>query len=190
MADEPGAFVSVATPANLGDTAPAPDSKPKEVLPADGDTPLPEGTEPAGDSPPEPRGTKRWQKRVDKLTHRLREMEAVLHEQAEAIAARTPVQEPAKPKAESFQTYEEYLEALVDYKAERRAAPEAQAPRQQAPRVELADDAEESLDNARERIKDYDAVVFDPNIVIAPAWVQALADSKVMGDVVYHLARH
>ena len=168
--------------------APVPAEVPEGEAPAPEAAAAPEGAEqPAGDTP-EPRGTRRWQKRVDKLTHRVREAEALVAQMSERMAQQNPTPDPAKPTSDKFATYEEYLEALTDYKLEKRSQPEPQAP--QGPRVELADDAEESIDSARERIKDFDAVVFNPNIVIRPMWVEALGDSPVMGDVMYHLAKN
>jgi hypothetical protein len=186
----------------LQDTSTSPEDVPEkapeqeqEQPPASPDA-SPEGEQPqaeadtaAGDDTPEPRGTRRWQKRVDKLTAKVRSLESGLAQATQALQARTPVQEPAEPRPDQFATYEDYLKALTSHEIEKRVGQRPEPAPAPMP-VDFTDEAEDSFEAAREEIPDFDDVVFNPTAIIRQEWVQALSDSPVSAKVLYHLAKN
>jgi hypothetical protein len=133
-----------------------------------------------------PKGLK---KRFSALTTEIRELRAELAAKpgkSETGVATLPkvdaVADPGKPVAANFDTYEEYVEALTDWKIEQRdvlkAAVDAKA--NQASVVKT------QVEAARARHDDYDQVVTD-QVEITPAMAEVLVGSDHGAEIAYFL---
>lgn len=134
-----------------------------------------------------PKGLK---KRFSELTGQIRELTAQLAAKPAAGevkpgTAPLPVvkaAEPGKPVAANYDTYEEYVEALTDWKLEQRdvlkAAVDAKASQQQVVKTQV--------EAARARHDDYDQVVND-QVPISPAMAEVLVASEHGAEVAYYL---
>lgn len=90
-----------------------------------------------------------------------------------------------KPEAAKFKTYDEYVEALTDYKLGERA-------RLDAERGRLADEGRrlaEKVAKAEEKYPDFREVAMNPELPITPAMYDALIDSPNGADIAYYLGK-
>lgn len=152
------------------------------------------------DEPKKPGGG--FQRKIDKLTRRSKELETALETERRWRAENEPrlVGKPAatdKPKVEDvgtkYKTYEDYIEALADWKADSKRA-EWQA--------KDAEDAERQASNAafnayQERVKeavakydDYNEVVTESDLQIPQGVELAIVRMKNGPEVAYHLGKH
>ena len=134
-----------------------------------------------------PKGLK---KRFSELTSEIRELRTQLAAKpaaAETGVATLPIEtakaaDPGKPVAANFDTYEQYVEALTDWKLEARdalrAAVDAKANQAQVVKTQV--------DAARARHDDYDQVVTD-QVPISPAMAEVLVASDHGAEVAYFL---
>lgn len=106
-------------------------------------------------------------------------------------APSTPAQ--SKPTASNFNSDEEYLEALTDWKVENKRQ-EWEAQEQQAAqnnqRVEKRARLEEEFAKGATRFEDFEDVVFDPTVPITHEVADLLADSDDPAALAYYLAKH
>jgi hypothetical protein len=136
-----------------------------------------------------PKGLK---KRFSKLTSEIRELKAALAQKDGAAAENTGVATPpkaaekspetGKPVAANYTTYEEYVEALTDWKLEQREALRKQVEAQQS----TAETVRTQVEAARAKYPDYDEVVND-QVPISPAMAEVLVASEHGADVAYWL---
>lgn len=134
-----------------------------------------------------PKGLK---KRFRDLTTEIRELRAQLATPAAAEpgAATLPKTETAKPDqagkpvAANFNTYEEYVEALTDWKLEQRDVLRQQADAQASQRATVIT----QVTAARARHEDYDQVVTD-QVPISPAMAEVMVASEHGAEVAYYL---
>lgn len=192
--------------------------KPSEAAPAKTDEPgeqakSAEGSDPANDTEQEltedktdgetpdeqadPSGKKKgrgYQRKIDKLTRKNRELEEQL---AKATEGQPPVEKTAKPadaasgdpagkpKVDDFDTFEEFTEALVDWK-------KAESDRESAEAEDAKTQAKEwqgKLTDAKSRHKDFDEVLTETgDIEVSPAIQQVVLESTIGGDLLYYLA--
>lgn len=135
-----------------------------------------------------PKGLK---KRFSELTSEIRELRTQLAAKpgaSEKPGAATPptveakAPEPGKPVAANFNTYEEYVEALTDWKLEQRdalrASVDARATQQATVKTQV--------EAARARHDDYDQVVTD-QVPISPAMAEVLVGMEHGAEVAYVL---
>lgn len=148
------------------------------------------------DKPKEEKPRKRsrggFQNRIDKLTRRTREQDALI---AELQAALQPKDEPAQaPQADDFDDYEAYLEAKAAHVAEQRVQ-EAEEKRQaqlaeqahQASVVEFQDARDELVNRGIDSFDDFEDVVFSDDLQISPLMAQAVVQADNGHEVMYHL---
>lgn len=192
---EPAETPTEATTATPATPAPAdPEPEPKDT-----------GTEkpdPGQDAAAERDKPSRTEKRIDKLTRRLREAErtaAYWQGRASAQSAspahgaqQGEVPKDVRPTAEDFESVDEYADALADWKV-RKQAPEQPA-RKPADEPDAApprgpDDFARSIEAARAKYDDLHEVLFDPDIPISQHMVDAVSDLDNAAEVLYHLAR-
>lgn len=151
-----------------------------------------DGDEGDGDQPKKKGG---FQRRIDKLTTEKRELEARLAE----LTAGKPAEKPAetakpdaadgKPQLEKFESYEDYVEALTDWKLAQReaaAAEKAKADAEKQQRAELAKSWQARQDAVRAKYDDYDEVV-GQEIPITGVMQQALLESDHGAELAYWL---
>ena len=133
--------------------------------------------------------------RINELTKRAHEAEREVQRLREA-SERKPAESTEKPIPDRFGSYDEYVEALADWKADQRVAESFKrrdAERSQAAEARAAEAKAqawaERQSEFREATPDYDAVVGKSAVQIAPHVVDTLLDSESGPELAYHLAK-
>lgn len=164
-----------------------------------------EQEEGAEEKPEHPRKKGGFQKRIDKLTREKRELEARIEAlergSAEKPAGSAPEKpedktpKPApegKPKVEDFDTYEEFTEALTDWKLEQREKQRAETQSRTAAESAYREQAKtyaQAEAQARKAHDDYDEVLEGVEDVRLPAHVeQAIFEDPQGPELAYYLA--
>ncbi|KKN66896.1 hypothetical protein LCGC14_0466710 [marine sediment metagenome] len=137
------------------------------------------------------------EKRINRLTAEKRSLEDQVHNLRGQIEAgtkdETAVGEAKKPLAEDFETTEEFIEAMSDFKADERfkknQAEEAQKAEQQE-QQEVFEAFGERQDKARAAHEDYDEVVGGGNLQIPQSALLAIIELDNGPEVAYHLAKN
>lgn len=138
------------------------------------------------------------QPRLDELTRKARENEreaaywrqrAEAREQAEKEAAA-----PKKPVKEDFENYDEYVEALADFKAEEKVSKRLEAEKAEQAKAREAESRQSSwAQNAAkfaQSTPDYHEVMSASDVPVAPHVIEALEDFEDGPRVAYHLAKN
>lgn len=148
-----------------------------------------------------------FQKKIDKLTRE--KYEAIerenallkkLAERGEPLAPKAVEAVKAKPKVDDFNTYEEYVESLADWKAEQKyrdlSAKENETAEQEVQQAQLQErfDAHvKRVEAAREKYTDYDQVVESieaENDELPEGVALTIVELENGPDVAYHLAKN
>lgn len=142
-----------------------------------------------------PKGLK---KRFHKLTSKIRDLEAKLAAQPAAPEAKTGAAnpEPAKtegePKAEDFDTYDDYQKALVNYTIDQREktrrADESKRQTAEQQKAQIAA-FQERCKVLRAEHEDFDEVL-EAAPEISPAMQVVIVDSELGAELAYELAKH
>lgn len=158
--------------------------------------------------PPEPeKKPDGVQKRINELTAKARAAERRAEILERELEARQRQPEPAKqepdapqgkPTIDQFQSYDEYVEALTDWKTDQKLAAREQAAEakktqstQQAEHQALYERHQQQVTDGRGKYSDFDEKVMDnPDLPITPSMVKALAESDAGADIAYYLADH
>lgn len=120
---------------------------------------------------------------------RIAELESQLSRPKEDVKAEpspAPADELKAPKVDDFETYDQYVEALADYKAEVKVR---QLKAEQAQQAAMAA-VQKQLNDAKARYQDFEAVA-SPVITaltdkaVHPAVINALDNAENMADVLY-----
>jgi hypothetical protein len=161
------------------------------------------------EAPKPKKGKGGFQKRIDKLSARAQQLEEENAElkrlagvkPAAAAEEKTalPVEangKPIRPKLSDYGTYEEhetalgeYEERLADWKFEQRS----QQSQQQAKQTEAAKAWEDRTEKIRVKHPDYNEKINAlqiPNTPAVPVVRDAIAESEVGPEILYHLAQH
>lgn len=154
----------------------------------------------------EPRKPKsEFQKRIDRLTRQKGRAEREAARLAEELQAERSAKSPtqtnattdAKPQLSNFASYDDYQEALTEWKVDQRLKAKdtevqqsQRQQRQQAVQSERAERFQDSCEEARDKYEDFDEAVFsDDNRM--PNWAGGLiADTDNPGEVAYFLAKN
>lgn len=136
----------------------------------------------------------RYQKRIDKLVKQREDAErerARLEDELNFYKSKestNPKEEEKEISPLDYDTYEEYEEAL------NKANTKSQSKKVEAPKEtdrtfeSAARKLEDVFDDAREKYKDFDNAIKNPNIPITKDMVIALSELENAGDVAYYLA--
>lgn len=138
------------------------------------------------------------QPRFDELTRARRQAERerdYWREQAVSKQAQSSApQPPAKPVPESYKSYDEYVEALTDWKADQKLDTRF---KDRDEREAKARAAEKQTQTWRERataaakeIPDFDAVLSASDVVLSDAAMAACQDSDLSAKLLYHIAKN
>ena len=189
-------------PVVLEPAAPATAEPPVEAKTEEPEAPVKEEgaePEPADEQPRDEKGKFKSpiQKRMDELTRRAHENE---REAAYWRARANPekVEAPApKPVAKDFESYDEYTEALTDWKAKAavaealkaRDSETAQSAEQRAQQAK-AETFAERMQHAKTSIADFDSVVAGADVPVAKHVEEAILESEKGPELLYHLAKH
>ena len=147
-----------------------------ETKPVEGDEKPVEGTEAKEETEHKQGG--RWQKRVDRLTKKVYELQSQL-----SAAQQPPV---VKPERSQFATDEQYNEALIDYKVEQRI-PQVQK-RIESGSIETQFKAKEEA--LRNEVEDYDDVIADRIEFPHRSTIDAIVTSDYGPRIRYYLGTH
>lgn len=175
-----------------------------EVTPVQNEVtpPVDETATPTEEAQPEPKPERTFnQKEVDDIIQRRlakeqRKAERLARAEAENQVLKQQLTPPAQPqsqgapKPEQFQTYEDYLDSLTDWKVEQKlkATHEAQA-REYQRRAQLEHEGKivENLRKAAAKFDDFDEVVANPSLPVTAAMRDAIGESEIGGEIAYHL---
>ncbi len=91
-----------------------------------------------------------------------------------------------RPSADRFKTYDEYVEALTDWKLEEKTRIDAEARRAEEEGRRLA----ERVLRAEEKYPDFRSVALNPEVPITPAMYSALVESEAGADIAYWLGKN
>lgn len=149
---------------------------------------------------PKPKKKGGFQKRIDKLTKRTVELQDEVEYWKRQAATGKPPEPPkeapkaaeGKPKPDSFDTHEEYVEALTDWNVSQKIQEHETKRKQEEARATQAQRIEawqERLDAAREKYEDFDDVMSD-DIEVSQAVTEVLLDSEHGADLAYWLGTH
>ena len=146
-------------------------------------------------------------KRFAKLTAQ-REDEKRLRETAErdrefyrelALKGQTPKAEEIKPepkpalvapKIEDFETYDEYLDAALDYRVQQKFEAKTVATVQEQEFTKIHTRFVEGAGKFKEKAADYDQSVGNPAFVQSPALFEAVLSSDIGPALAYHLSKN
>lgn len=155
----------------------------------------PETPEAPGAKPAEkPEGV---QKRIDELTRKRYEAER----EAAYWRGKAEGQKPeagqgseeaaqAKPKQEAYQSYEEYLEALTDWKLTARLKTERTRIQEESQKQTVAQGFEAQVKSAREKHADFDALVYNESLQISETMREVILQSDDGASLAYHLGKN
>lgn len=194
----------------LADKQPVEEAKEPEVVPDSSEgseeqpeTPVESETtekqETEGEEKPEKKGG--FQRRIDKLTREKRELEAKLGELEGKLADKPAVQpkeEPkptpeGKPSIEKYETYDEYVEALAEWKIDQREkARVAEESKRKAEAEQQARNAtwQERVAEFSKQYDDFDEVLESIKVPITPAVQNTILESENGPALAYWLAQH
>ena len=153
-----------------------------------------------GDEPEEKKKKGGWVRKIERLEAQLEESDRRYQEALDRLAGKTagtetapPVADGSKPKLENFKTYEEFNEALVDWKIAQRDA----AKDQHQTATTLEGRYNQSVEITKAAHPDYDEVMNENADVVIDTNPQRVADIKQAiyemdngSEVVYHLAKN
>ena len=172
-----------------------PADKPEETAESEGESPEPE---PESD-PEDTQGLKpKTARRIQQLLEKTKELERKLAEKQDAPKDSSPVtpepqytrakptQDGKGPNGKPYETYEEYIEDLADWKAEQRI----EAAKREAQQRESQQALQAQLNEARERYDDADDVIFPAAKEIAESKIpevvkRVFIDSDLYVDLCY-----
>lgn len=145
------------------------------------------------------------QKRINEITRKRREAERELeYERKKRIEAEREVEKfkntiPAtdKPKMEAYQSEEEYLDALTDWKIERKlkteqekSAKESIEKSEKASITALNSMMENSMNKGAGKYEDFSEVVLDDNLKITEAMTDTIVSSEIAEEILYFLGKN
>jgi len=141
----------------------------------------------------EKRRGKTAQDRINDLTRARREAERERDFYKGLVSQPTPaspVEGASKPTPDSFETYDEYVEALTDWKVEQTINKQSTVKAQQTESMVREANWAAKLEEARQTLPDYAEVVGSSEVNIAPHVADALFDSELGPQLAYHMAQH
>jgi hypothetical protein len=139
------------------------------------------------------------QKRINKFERKMerQRIEAETREKVRVEQQAKPVEAPDKPNAEDFTDYDQYIEALTDWKTDQKFAQrEAEQARKQAEKSQQTEAERtnerqnELLENGERKYDDFEDVVKSDKTVYSRAAYLSILESDQSADIVYHLAKN
>ena len=155
-----------------------------------------EGDDQGGEEKPQEKPKRSARERINELTKRAHEAEREVQRMREA-ANRPPPESSSKPDPATFQSYDEYVEALAEWKTDQRVSESFKrrdAERSQAAQDRAADAREQAWQarqiEFRKSNPDYDSAFSSLAGKLPNHVVETIGDSDFGPHVVYHLAKH
>lgn len=151
----------------------------------------------------EPKQPKGFQKRLNEITanwrgeqRRAQKLESMLERvlaEKPAQKAEPKVEAQGEPKLDQYQTYEEYVAALADYRADQKirqweeGRQRAEAEKQQQAVVEQFQSRAQAF---RAQRPDFDSVAFNPDLPITDAMAEAINVADNGPELLYNLGKN
>lgn len=155
---------------------------------------------------PKPDEAKFTQKDLDdaiskRLAREQRKYERRLEEENERLRAATqpppPKQDDARPQRDKFANDEEFVEALIDWKADQKiqkTITEREQQQRQQREAETFESAQKSHEERsskfREKFADFDDVVSNPDLRISKDMAEVIVRSELGPELAYHLGKN
>jgi len=151
----------------------------------------------------EPADSKKVQKRINKLTKKMRtaerenEFNKKRADELEKKLKEYDFEVPGddKPLKVDFDDEDEYIEALTDWKIEKKlgktqqiAAKDEQIEAEQDAVKESYGELDNAIDSGKEKYEDFTDLVMDKDLVISSEVTQILLDTEIPEDIMYYLA--
>ena len=151
----------------------------------------------------EPTDSKNVQKRIGALTKRLRTAErerdfAVdknLESEAKVKELSSKVPDKEKPQKTDFEEEDEYIEALTDWKIDKKfkdsqvaVTKEIKDKGEKQGALDIYDGLDTVMESGREKYKDFNDVVLNEDLIISPELTKIVLDTDVAEDIMYYLA--
>jgi len=143
------------------------------------------------DDTPEPTGDQA--DRIAKLEKRLgyeTRQRQKLERQLSARPTKPENLPTAAPKAEDFETYDEYQDALVEWKVEQKLAKRQEEVDSVSAQDDLSYFRDETNDRGREMYSDYDAIALSDQVPITQPMIEILQDCDNPESIVYYLGKN
>lgn len=184
--DEQGRFAPVTTEGE-GEGVAAGEAEATPELEAD----APEGED--GDlHDDKPRG-KSARTRIDELTRARREAERERDFYKGLVSQPTPISPPegaSKPASDSFETYDEYVDALTDWKVDQKLAKTSSETATRTEGMVRQANWSSKMEAAQSLLPDFATVVGSSEVPVSPHVAEALMDSDRGPELAYHMAQH
>jgi len=145
------------------------------------------------------------QRRIDAITAKFRAAEResafkdtkIAELEEELRKAKQAVPPANKPKIEDFETEADYLEALAEWKVERKLQEEREkflrenASEEEKTTIEqVYQELDKKMDKGRKKYEDFDELVLDEDLKISEPMLEAILLSDCAEDVLYYLGGH
>ncbi len=175
---------------------------PKEEPPKDAPKSDPSSEQPGAEGDKgEKRAKKPFSDRISELVTQRREAESKAERERDEMRARleamsaqaAPVKEEPRPDRAKFESDEEYIEAVAEWKADQRLAKrerEQAEARAAAEREQVAKNWQKAQQRARAEIDDYDDVVKASDVQLPGHLHEAILESDVGPHLAYYFAKH
>lgn len=170
----------------------------------------------ASEEAKQPKNSRRFQKRIDRLTKRAAEAERRAQELEAKLNSSTEKKPETTDKADKepdpadFDNYDDYLDSLTDWKAGKKAkkaddkpaekkADKADASKanEDAPPekvdqdfIDALEDVQEAFADFRKSHEDFDEVISQEDLQITNDMVKAMAEAEDPGNIAYHLGKN
>jgi len=153
----------------------------------------------------EPTDSKNVKKRIGKLTKRMRTAErdsefskrriAELKEEVKALKTKVP--DDSKPNKADYDDEDEYSEALMDWKVDKKfndaeidKVNKAKETVEKDEVDESYSDLDDALEAGREKYDNFDKLVMHDDLIISENVTQILLDTEIPEDIMYYLAEN
>lgn len=143
------------------------------------------------------------QKRLDELTanwrgeqrraQQLQDQNLELQRQLTKPEPVAPQPTEGEPKLENYESYEQYVDARADYRADQKIAEWQSQQEQRSQETQAEAQQREFMDRAetfRESHEDFDSVAFNPSLHVTPDMVGLLNASEKGPELLYHLGQN
>lgn len=132
--------------------------------------------------------------RIDELTRKFRDAERRAEALERLVTGQSTPDSPQvgadRPKPDDFSTYDDYIDALTDWKVEQKFQRTSSETAQKANADIRAVNWESRVESARTSIPDYDTVVGSSELPVAQHVADALMESERGPELAYYMATH
>ena len=130
----------------------------------------------------------------DRFGYLQRQVETIRQEPVKPAKPEKPKpSEKPRPKEEDFEKYDEYIDAVTDWKVDRKLEAQDKETKEKEVDGRTAEAEKEfkgKLDEAREKYTDFDEVAMGVNVPISQSMVQILHETENPGDIAYYLGQN